>query len=202
LGDVKLRYFAAVGACAVAALGLTGCDSKVGTAAEVNGSKISESSLSGYLTPKAQALQGSDGTSSVAPRTVVLQYLIRNKIFESILAKHGTPATDQALDSTKSAVLQGGSEDQLVQQITGVGLSKTFEPVVLRNQELIKYIGTKFSEADANAALANAKASVVVNPRYGTWNNQTLEISDLSKKQLPSFLTYDGNLPGDPAPSS
>ena len=43
-----------VAVAAVAVLGLTGCDSKIGTAAVVGGHRVSDSDVSQYLTVKAK----------------------------------------------------------------------------------------------------------------------------------------------------
>lgn len=203
---MKIRFLSAAAVVTAGALVLTGCDSKVGTAAVVNGHKISESTVSGYLTPTAQPLQGQNG-SSTAPRTFVLQYLIRTQIFERVLTtklktKNQT-LTDALLDGAKTAALSGASEDALTKQITSVGLSSSFEPQVLRYQELYTLIGTEFDvtttagQNAANAALAGSNDKVVVNPRYGAWDAKTITLADLSQAQLPSFLKFDTALPGD-----
>ena len=203
--DVKIRFLTVAGMCAAGALALTGCDSKIGTAAEVNGQKISESSVSGYLTPTAKPLQTSTGTS-VAPRTFVLQYLIRSKVFERALVSKGVNVSDQLLDGVKTTALAGGTEDALVTQVTSVNLSTTFEKQVLRYQELYTLVGTTFNAAKdggvaANAALANASGGIVVNPRYGSWDAKTISLTDLSKAQVPSFIDFDNPLPGDTPPA-
>lgn len=198
---MKIRFLAVAGVCALGAVTLAGCDSKVGTAAVVNGHKISESTLANYVTPAAKPLQSSDGTSSVAPRTFVLQYLIRSQIFERVLNSNNDPVTSDLLDSARTQALAGGSEADLVKQVTGVGLSSSFEKEVLRYQELYTLIGSKLGADKANAALAKSSDKIVVNPRYGSWNSKTISLTDLSKAQLPSFLHFDNALPGDPPPA-
>ena len=47
--SVKVRALLLLPVIAVAGIGLTACDSKAGTAAVVNGTKISESRLNDYL---------------------------------------------------------------------------------------------------------------------------------------------------------
>ncbi|HEX2905119.1 MAG TPA: hypothetical protein VHO01_16830 [Jatrophihabitans sp.] len=201
---MKIRVLAI--ACTAGALLLTGCQTKVGTAAIVNGDKISESTLAGYLTPDAKPLQSSNGTGSIAPRTFVLQYLIRSKIFERVLSSNGFPVTDALLNTAKSQALSGSTEDDLTKQVTAIGLSPSFEPVALRYDELYNLIGTKFDAgsdngARANAALTKTTSDIKVNPRYGSWDAKTLSLADLSKAQLPSFLQFDTTLPGDAPPS-
>ena len=202
---VKIRFLTVAGVCAVGALVLTGCDSKVGTAAVVNGHKISETSVNNYLTPAAKPLQSQTG-ASVAPRTFVLQYLIRNQVFIRALGYAKVDVTDDLLDGSKAAALSGSTEADLTKQVTGVGLDSTFEPVALRYQELLSLVGTTYkANADqgkaANAALAKAAGDIVINPRYGSWDASTISLTDLSKTQLPSFLQFDNALPGDAPPA-
>ena len=171
----------------------------------MNGHKISETSVNNYLTPAAKPLQSQTG-ASVAPRTFVLQYLIRNQVFARALDDAHVTVTDQLLEGTKTAALSGGTEADLTKQVTGVGLDSTFEPEALRYQELLSLVGTTYkADADqgkaANAALAKASGHIVVNPRYGSWDVSTISLSDLSRTQLPSFLQFDNSLPGDAAPA-
>ncbi len=197
---MKIRFLSAAAVCAAGALILTGCDSKVGTAAVVDGNKISESNVASYLTPNATPLQGADG-SSTAPRTFVLQYLIQIKVFEQMLKNAGKPASDDELDAAKATVLQGTTEDALVAQVAKVGLDASFEKVFLRSQELKAVIQTKLGADAANAAVLPAEKSIKVNPRYGAWDAKTISLTDLSRSQLPSFLTIDASLPGDTPPA-
>jgi hypothetical protein len=197
---VKLRTIAALAALALAGLGLTGCDSKAGTVAVVNGSRISESQLSGYLAPNAQPITAttSDGsTISVPARVFVLQYLIRNQVFPLLLERTGTPVNENQLSADRAAAI-GGDEANLQKQIAAVGLKPKFEEVLLRDRELADLVGKKLTtQQQITDAVAKIKDVVTVNPRFGSWDQASLSIVDLSKKQLPSMLSFDGTLPGD-----
>jgi hypothetical protein len=194
---VKIRSLAVLPILALGVLSLAGCDSKAGSAAVVDGKKISESDVNSYLTAKAQPIQASDGTSA-APKLFVLEYLVRNEVFSLLLAGNGTPVSDSQLAAQRTTALGGSTEADLTGQITKLGLKAKFEPVVLRNRELLTIINSKLTtDAKVTAALARVKDKVTINPRYGSWDLQTVSLTDLGKKQLPSMLSYDGTLPGD-----
>lgn len=197
---VKLRTLAVLTALALGCLGLTGCDSKAGTAAVVNGSRISESDLASYLTPDAKPISvtNSDGsTASVPARIFVLQYLIRNKLFPLILARTGSPVSESQLAAGRSSAI-GGDEQSLLNQISAVGLKPKFEEVLLRDRELGDLVTKKLTtQQQVTDALAKIKNLVSVSPRYGSWDEASLSLTDLSTKQLPSVLSYQGRLPGD-----
>lgn len=197
---MKIRSLAVLPLLAIACLSLTGCDSKAGTAAVVNGTKISESDLASYLTPDAKPIASSDGTSSISPRTFVLQYLISNEIFGLLLAGVGSPVTEAQLAAEHGAALAGGTEADLLKQIADVGLQPKFESVVLRNRELLSVIRNNkklSSDALVTPELAKVKDAVSVNPRFGSWDPTAIAMVELGKKQLPSMLTLDTTLPGD-----
>lgn len=200
---MKIRSLAVLPALALACLGLTGCDSKAGSAAVVNGTKISESDLASYLTANAQPVTSTDGngnSTTTPPKIFVLQYLVRNQIFALLLANAGSPVTQAQLDAGRTAALSGTNDANLTNQITGLGLKPKFEDVVVRDRELLDLIqanGKLTSNAQITAALANVKNAVSINPRYGSWNSMTVAVVNLSKKQLPSVLTLNTTLPGD-----
>jgi hypothetical protein len=187
---------------ALGCLGLVGCQSKAGTAAVVSGQRISEKSLSSYVGANAQPVQSSDGSSSIPAKNFVLQYLIRNQVLPMVLTAGGAPVTDAQLDATKAGILQGSTEQALTDQITKLGLSAKFEPVVMRNRELLTVLQAKLtSDKQITDALAKVKDVVSISPRYGSWDNASLSVLDLGKKQLPSVLSFEGTLPGDAKPA-
>jgi hypothetical protein len=182
---------------ALGCLGLAGCDSKAGTAAVVDGHRISEKELSRYVPAGAQPIQGGDGSSTPA-KNLVLQYLVRNQVIPLLLAAAGAPVTDAQLEAGKAKVLAGSSEAELTKQVTAAGLSARFEPVVVRNRELLDVVNAKLTTAKQfNDALAKVKDKVSISPRYGSWDAAHLALLNLGKKQLPSVLSFDKTLPGD-----
>lgn len=194
----RRRSLAVLVILALGCLTLTGCDSKAGTAAVVNGQKISENDLSSYLTPGAPPIPSGNGTTSTPARTFVLRLLIQTKVFPLLLVAGGTPASDGVLDASKASILQGSTEQNLTDQITKSGLKAKFEPVYLRYLELSRYLQDKLTDPKKQqSALAAVKDAVSISPRYGSWDPIGLSLVDLGKKQLPSMLSFDGTLPGD-----
>lgn len=200
--SARLRPLAVLPVLLLAGLGLTGCDSKAGTAAVVDGHRITEKELSRYLPANAKPISGGDGSTSIPAKTFVLQYLVRNQVFPKLLAASGAPVTEAQLQAGKAAALSGTSEADLTGQITKAGLDERFEPVLLRNRELLNLLRAKLTtDKQVNDALAKVKGEVSINPRYGSWDERSLTLLGLGKKQLPSVLSVDAALPGDAAPT-
>lgn len=193
----KLRLLAVLPVLVLTCLGLVGCESKAGTAAVVDGQRITEKDLSRYVPPNAQPIPGQGGTS-IPAKNFVLQFLVRNEVFPLLLAAAGSPVTEAQLQAGKAAALQGTTERELTQQIVASGLSEQFEPVVLRNRQLIAVLQSKLTDdKQISDALAKIKDKVSINPRYGSWDLGSLSVKDLGKNQLPSVLSFDQTLPGD-----
>jgi hypothetical protein len=190
-------------AIALAGIGLTACDSKAGSAAVVNGSRISETSLNQYITPNAKPITGSDGSSTPA-RQFVLGALVRNEVFSRMLAvTPGGQPSKAELDKAKATVLSGTTEQSLTQNVTQSGLDATFTQQYLRELEQLTILqGRVTTQAQLTDTINKAKLDVSVSPRYGSWNTGSLAVQQLSKKQLPDVLTIDASLPGDPAPTA
>jgi hypothetical protein len=197
---VKIRVLSVLGVCLLGATTLTACDSKVGTAAVVGGNKISESQIQDYLTPQAQPIPVAQGIT-VQPRTFVIETAIASKIFDRLLAEHGGPPSQQQLDEATATVLTGTTQGQLTDQVVKAGLTAKFAQVYLHYEALSSLVGDAFNKDTTKAAAAANTIPVVVNPRYGAWNSANFSLTDLSKAQLPSFITYNGNFPGDPQPT-
>jgi len=183
------------------ALTAAGCDSKAGVAAVANGHRITESTLSKYLTPTSRPIPLQSG--AMPARTFVLRTLIANEVLPELLSKKGGPVTDSELQEATGAALQGGTEADLLKQITGVGLSPKFEPVLLHNYRLLTLLEKRFgSQQEVLDELAKLDAPVSVSPRYGSWSNQNLGLTELSGKQIPANVTLTGRLPGDKTPAA
>lgn len=194
----KLRPLAVLPVLLLGGLGLVGCDSKAGTAAVVDGHRITEKDLSRYLPANARPIVSSDGSNSTPAKKFVLQYLVRNQVFPLVLAAAGAPVTEAQLQASKASVLGGTSEAELTQQLVQAGLKEQFEPVLLRNNEMLSLLRAKLTtQKQVDDALAKVKDTVSINPRYGSWDLRSLSVIDLGKKQLPSVLSFDKTLPGD-----
>jgi hypothetical protein len=194
----KLRSLAVLPVLALSCLGLVACDSKAGTAAVVDGHRITEKDLSRYVPASTQPIPTGDGSTSTPAKNFVLQYLVRNEVFPILLAATGSPVTEAQLEKGKAEALGGGNEAELTRQITQAGLSARFEPVLLRNRELLNLVRAKLTTDKQIAdALAKVKDKVSISPRYGSWDLNSLSVVNLGKKQLPSVLSFDKTLPGD-----
>jgi hypothetical protein len=192
----RLRALALLPVLALAAVTLSACDSKAGDAAEVDGSRISESTVNSYLTPNAQAVTSSDGSSTPA-RQFVMTIVTRNLVLERLLEVSGGAPTEKQLADAKSAALTI-SEAELQANIIKSGFTSKFTDQYVQQLELQQIAGTRFTTAaDLNAALAKAKLAVSVSPRYGVWDMATLSVDGLTSKNLPNMLTLDTPLPGD-----
>jgi hypothetical protein len=194
----KLRSLAVLPVLTLSCFGLVACDSKAGTAAVVDGHRITEKELSRYVPASAKPIPTGDGSTSTPAKNFVLQYLVRNEVFPMLLATTGSSVTEAQLQAGKAEALGGGTEAELTRQITQAGLSDRFEPVLLRNRELLSVVRAKLTtDKLVQDALAKIKGKVSISPRYGSWDLNTLSVLNLGKKQLPSVLSFDKTLPGD-----
>ena len=119
--SAKLRPLAVLPVLMLGCLGLVGCDSKAGTAAVVDGHRITEKELSRYVPANAQPIPAGDGSTSTPAKNFVLQYLVRNQVFPLLLAAAGTPVTEAQLQAGKAEALGGTTEADLTEQITQAG---------------------------------------------------------------------------------
>jgi hypothetical protein len=205
LPDVRTRWLVAAALCALGALTLAGCDSKIGTAAEVNGSRISESDVSRYLDPAA-------GDASQA-RSTALQYQIEQKVLTVALRnKNAMPSDaelakehDQALSGLFNGQLSGNQATTALQNVLKQnGLKASFGEVIIRTVELEQGYLTALHADQAQQAIAEIvkeKIPVSVNPRYGSWDTSKFSFTGLGRKQLPSVVTLGTTLPGDVQPT-
>jgi hypothetical protein len=200
--STRFKSFVLLPVAAAAVLSTSGCDTKAGTAAVVNGHKISESDLNSYLTLNAKKI--GDPTTGTPPRTFVLKTLILDEILPSLLAQtKGGAVTDDELRSASADALQGGTEADLTDIVTKQGLTAKFEPLYLRFLKYGVVLNTRVSsEAEFNDALKAANVAVSVNPRYGSWDPSTLSLKELSAADLPANVKLSGQLPGDRVPSA
>jgi hypothetical protein len=198
---VRIRSLALLPVLALLCLAVAGCDSKAGSAAVVEGRKISETQLNGYLTPSAKPIPANQG-NAVPARLFVLRTLIRNVAFTKLLEAAGVEPTAQQLAAAKANALQGGSEKDLTDQLAQLGLATKFGPEYLHTLELLTLIQSRFnSQAEFDAALKKANVAVSVNRRYGSWNGTALTVSDLGSAQLPPNVRPDTTLPADVKPT-
>jgi hypothetical protein len=199
---VKVRRLLVLPVVALVGVSLAGCDSKPGTAAVINGQKISESDLS-KLIPA-----GGNGTGTA--RSFVLTYLVREQIFNAALRGRGVEPSDSDLtalhDSAISTVLVGqqvsgaAADDVVDKGIAQRGAKPAFRNSVVRSAELELMLANKLgakSEAELLTEINKQKITVSVSRRFGGWDAATLTLKSLSKNDVPAFVTLDGPYPAD-----
>lgn len=198
-----LAPVAAIAAVAVIGAGvLTGCDTKVGTAGIVSGGRISEATVSGYLTPQAQSVQLTSG-QTVAPRSFVLQWLVNTRVVTRVLDDNNLTPTPSDLDQAKQAALGNNTEADLLQELVSRGYRASFEQVYLNGVALFQLLSKVPGVTDAASlqkAMADAGVTVEINPRYGVWDSSQLYVNSDLAANLPPYLKATGGT-SSPTPS-
>lgn len=205
---MRVRRVAACAAVLLALAGLSACRTKTGAAAFVGGDRITDGDVGKYLTVKSApytvAADPNSGqpASEVRPKTLVLSYLIKQRLFEKAVAANGGPATQAELDAARDQVLQGATDEQLAQQMADDNYKKSFEPVYLKTQELLGVFAQR-AKAQTIQDLANnlhkLGIGVTVSARYGTWNATELTLQNGLDPDLSGVLTLDSTAPAPPA---
>jgi hypothetical protein len=187
--------------------GLSGCRTNVGTAATVDGHRITESDVNAYLTPKSQPVtqgSGSGGTTrQIAPRSFVLAQLINERLGFKILEK--IPAISSLTSAQVDAKLKQDIAGRTVKSVAeGLGLkgyTTSFYKIVLRVQE----ISSVLSNAQQNGGVDLSKIvttlhfPVTISARYGKWDKATLALD--ANTLVPSYLTVQpGSAAGQVVP--
>lgn len=198
---MKIRWLAIVGMCTLGALTVSGCQSNIGTAAVVDGSKISESDVNRYVDPAtAEAGQA---------RNLSLQYQIREKLFTVALDRKNAIPSDQQLQAQHDLAVSnligqqvsGAQGDKALRDLMSQnGLKQSFADVLTHAFELELYYAKQTDaqqEQVVEKDLAGQHIPVSVNPRYGSWDTSKFAFTGLSSRQLPSNVTVGGQLPGD-----
>jgi hypothetical protein len=211
---VRVRTLSAVVVAVLAVAGLAGCRTNVGTAATVGGHRITESDVNGYITPtgvssSAAAQARSQRQAVPSPRSLVLQFLIQQQLFEQTLKHLGIAYSEGSLagshDKAAQLLLQtslgGAALDAAIEkQLPSSGVQKSFRAVFLRVEEL-EYLliqRRQLSQLSELVALVKAaKVSVSVSARYGTWQPNKLILD--GTPAVPSYLTVQNAAAGQPA---
>jgi hypothetical protein len=204
LDAVRLRLLSAAAVLTLAATALSGCRSNVGVAATVNGHRISESTVSDYVTEqgptaKGRAQAAAQNTTPSPPKSIVLQYLVQERVFEEALRVNGGVPTDPQLtqrhDEATQLFLQnpGGTafDRTLEQALPDSGIHPSFARLYIRTLELEDVLVQKLrasSLAELAAAVDKAGVAVRVDPRYGSWRASSLSIDSSGSAGLPDYL--------------
>lgn len=190
---MRFRLLTAAALAALAVVGLTACDSKVGQAAVVGGHRISEHEVSDYVTrqgPSAAALSTTTGTFN--PRVQVLNELVNEAVFEQMIESLGrTIPSDSVLASKYGARVaqQFGPTAQLVQKVKSLGLQGSFAHLLIRTSELSLIVTQGITtQAQFDSLLAKYEPTVTVSSRYGVWHPKQLTIKDTGNAGTPGFV--------------
>jgi hypothetical protein len=198
---VRPRTLVAAAAAVLAVTGLTGCRTNVGTAAVVDGHRITDSDVSQYLTPDSQPVSerlSTGATRQVSPRSFVLAQLINERLGFRILAKipQVSSMTSQQLDAKLDQDIAGRSVKSVAEGLGLKGYPTSFYRIVLRVQELSSVISSAAqSGADLRKIISTLDFPVSISPRYGKWDKATLAFD--SSTVIPSYLTVQPG--GSPA---
>jgi len=192
---VRFRLLTAAALAAVAVVGLTACDSKVGQAAVVGGHRISEHEVSDYVTrngPDPAVASQVQGT--VEPRVQALTALIQEQLFTELLQDTGgmpAAARINALIPEVAKQQYGQSESQLRTRVSQLGLSRSFADLLLRVGALEGILGQRSklqSVDDFNRLVDKYNIAITVSPRYGKWVPSKVQLSGNAHAGVPGFV--------------
>jgi hypothetical protein len=189
---MKLRApLAAVLAAGVVATTITGCSSSnVGVAAKVDGTRITESQLSHYVTPAAQGVSLQQSAPKTPPKSFALFILVFDRLYADLLRSTtgGMPAP--GVISKQINTFVGSQTPQ--QAVAGLGVhgyTAELDQAVLRFRALSSLLGQRQTKGvNVGAALKKLSFPVTINPRYGTWNAKTFTLETTTSAGLPDFL--------------
>jgi hypothetical protein len=207
LAGVRLRTLGAAAVAVLALAGLAGCRTNVGTAATVDGHRITESDVNDYLTPQAQPVTqqtNTGGTVQVSPRSFVLAQLINERLgFRIVEEVPGLASlTSAQLDARLDRDLGDQTVTSVAESLGLKGYTEAFYRIVLRVQELSRALQDQAQKGvDIRRILTTLTFPVTVSPRYGTWDKAGLSLRGTIG--IPSYLTVqpgaDGAVAGRPS---
>lgn len=175
-----------------ATVALTGC-SKVDSAATVGDAQIALSDLQSQVDLILSEREGVD-TSQMqledgeALTRSQLSYMISNLIIEGVAKDEKIEITTSEIEAYKTEIYTNiGGQENLPNVLVSAAIPSTSLDNVLRRDLILRKIGQKQSAAGSDDAAVNAsiqklvtdKANslkVTVNPRYGTWDVNTLTV--------------------------
>ena len=187
---MRVRTLGAAVAAVIALAGLAGCRTNVGTAATVDGHRITESDVNDYITPDASvSLQTSSGNFSEAPRSFVIRELIDDRLFRKLLSKTpGGEPTNAQLDASLGHDLAGKTPKQFAESIGLRGFTADFDQLFFRVEELNKALSNaQQSGANVNALVKALRFPVSISARYGHWDRKKFSL--VGTPAAPSYLS-------------
>jgi hypothetical protein len=198
---VRFRRLGAAAAVVLAVGSLAACRTNVGTAATVDGHRITESDVNDYITPDAgvSLQQSGGGTFTEAPRSFVVRELIEDRLFRKLLANTpGGAPSDAKLDSQVHTDLAGKTQRQVARSIGLRGFTDDFLIIFFRVEELGHALGTAQQNGANLTALAKSlNFPVSVSARYGSWNQAKLNFN--GTPAVPGYLSLQSTAAAAPA---
>jgi hypothetical protein len=190
---VRVRYLGAALAAVLALTGLAGCKTNIGTAAVIDGHRVTESDVSHYLTADAQPVVQQDpntrATTRVSPRSFVVSWLINAQLYRKVMSviPSVSNVTEAQLDSQLQDDLAGESVTHFAESHGLHGFTDAFYQVVLHTQEVIVVLqNARSNGVDVGAAFNKLNFPVSVSPRYGSWDGKQFLFT--SGAALPGYL--------------
>ncbi|KQX57836.1 MULTISPECIES: SurA N-terminal domain-containing protein [unclassified Streptomyces] len=192
---------------------LTACgsDAHPGAAAVVGGERIDVSSLQAQVADvrtaqdrSPQAAQLVQATGDLPRRK--LNVMIFDKVVDKVAADNGVSATRADLQQTRTAfVRQSGGEDQLAAvllQEQGVAPGQIDD--LVRRNVLMNKIAAKLGVTDSPEgqkkltevfSAASKSLGIDVNPRYGSWDDAQVRLTDTTAPWLRQLSQDPGAVP-------
>ena len=175
-----------------AVVALTGC-SQVDSAATVGDTKIALSDLQSQVDLILSERDGVDISQMQleegdALTRSQLSYMISNVIIEDVAKDENIEITNSEIEAYKAEIYTNiGGEENLPNVLVSAAIPSTSLDDVLRRDLILRKISEKQSAAGANDDAINAniqklvtdkaaQLKVTVNPRYGTWDVNTLTV--------------------------
>ena len=191
---MRLRIVGAVAAALLATTTLTACRTNVGYAATIDGTRISESQVAGYLTPQAQPLSNQSGPST-PPRSFVLQTMIFTRLLPKLIASlPGREPTQAEIGELQRRLLNGVTAQKYVSSRGAKGYTDDFARLLVRSSVYGQVLTTLNQQGvNINQALSKLSFPVSVNPRYGSWNSKTYSLNSTGSAGEPTFLRLQGS---------
>jgi hypothetical protein len=205
----SLKLAGALVVAALAVTGLSACQSRVGAAAYVGSTRISESTVGKYVNRNATETTDQSTGALESPKSEVLDTLIINELIDRVIAsKPSFRPSGAALDAARTTALTQIGAPSVAALETGLesaGFTKSFADFYLDEQAKISLLTADLKDTDGSVlfkAVNDLHVKVSVSPRYGDWNETQLSVS--TGPSTPSFLTLatDDNPSGVGAPTA
>jgi hypothetical protein len=189
----SLKLAGVLVAAALTAAGLSACQPRVGAAAFVGSTRISESTVGKYVTRNATETTDQSTGQPENPKSEVLTSLIITALADKLFqAKDGGPPSAAALDKARAASLTQIGVTSLAALEAAAepsGFTKAYASAYLDESAKISILQTELKDTDGSIlvkAINDLHQKVSVSPRYGDWQPNSLSVT--AGPSTPSFL--------------